>query len=80
MGCGVANNELRCWGLSFWANAPPVSNNLDFGWFNASPGLVDDSRSYAELAVSYSNNPSGAVCALDCPTGTAWCSNGQARR
>ncbi len=75
MGCGLANGELRCWGLSFWANAEPVSNNLDFGWWNVSPGLVDDTRNYIELAVSASGSIFEAVCALDV-SAAIWCSNG----
>jgi len=58
-GCGLVGGALWCWPGD--SGAP--SHAPQFGAFDAVPSLVDDSRTYTDVAVS--NEGSGAVCALD---------------
>ena len=68
LGCGIVDGAIWCWG-AFWANTAPVSYNDDFGWSNSSPGLLDDSRTYVELAVAWDT-----ACGVD-EARAVWCMN-----
>ncbi|HET9294321.1 MAG TPA: hypothetical protein VFO06_08515 [Gemmatimonadales bacterium] len=69
MGCGIVDGGIFCWGDEFWENTAPVSDRQLFGWTNSSPGLVDDSREFIDLAVG-----STSVCGLD-DQHAVWCAN-----
>ena len=60
VGCGIVAGAIWCWGESYWAGTPPVSDRDLFGWVGLSPGLVDDAHDYIDVAAS---GPS--VCGLD---------------
>lgn len=76
MGCGRASGALWCWGPGFWANTappsvapprPPDSPVIDP---DLSPGLVDASHGFVDLAVA-----GPVVCGLD-PQQAIWCTTG----
>lgn len=75
MGCGLASGELRCWGFNFWANGQPASNRDMFGWYNFTPGLVDDTHDFVGIAASPYSAFYDAVCGVN-SAGTVWCSGG----
>ena len=67
--CGLVGGALWCWGDSFWAPTPPPSDrNIGF-WINQSPGLVDDTHDFIDVAVS-----SISVCGLDVQQ-EVWCAS-----
>ncbi len=69
LACGLVTGDLWCWGADSWASTSPASHLPQFGWTDESPGLVDDSREFGEVAVSFTS-----VCATDLSGGT-WCAN-----
>lgn len=76
MGCGLVGSAVWCWGQGFWANTPPPS--VAPPWepgtpmidANLSPGLLDDSHGFVDLAVA-----GPVVCGLD-PQQAVWCTTG----
>jgi hypothetical protein len=73
LGCGLVAGALWCWGNDSWVHSPPASDRPDpFGYAPAtSPGLVDDSHGFIDLAVS-----DNSVCALDLHA-SAWCADAE---
>ena len=66
--CGLADEALWCWGEgSGYVSVAPSEQDAVLPVWEQAPGLVDDSREYADVAAA-----SGAGCALD-KGGTAWC-------
>ncbi len=74
IGCGIVAGATWCWGRGFWANTPPVSDRDIFGWVGSSPGLVDATRGFIDLAVGLSS-----VCGLD-DQGEMWCASQNAQQ
>ncbi len=68
LACGLVSGDLWCWGRYFWANSAPASIYAPH-WDNFSPGLVDDTHDFVDLAVS-----ARFVCALD-QVGAVWCAS-----
>lgn len=66
--CGLVDGALWCWGRYFWANNAPASIYGDL-WDDFSPGLVDDTHDFIELAVT-----ANFVCALDQQL-AVWCAS-----
>lgn len=68
MGCGLVGGALWCWGRRFWANTVPASI-YQVDWHNFSPGLVDDTHDFIDVAVT-----AQFVCAVD-HQGAVWCAS-----
>ena len=66
MACGVVSSAIWCWGEGFWSNGNPVSIQPGDG-LSISPGLVDATREYTDVAVS-----GRSVCGL-ATQGEVWC-------
>ncbi len=69
IGCGLVVGSLWCWGDTFWVRTSPPSNRDLFGWLNLSPGLVDDTHDFIDVAVSGTS-----VCGLDRQQ-AVWCAS-----
>ncbi len=67
MGCGLVDGSLWCWGEDFWVRTLPPSYRDAPLWLNLSPGLVDDTHDFIDVAVS-----SYSVCGLDLQQ-EVWC-------
>ena len=67
LGCGLISGAVWCWGRGFWATSAPPSDNPGYAALSTSPGLVDDSQVFADIAVGYQT-----VCALD-SSHVVWC-------
>jgi len=65
MGCGLVAGALWCWGEDFWAPTPPPSHHDVL--VNQSPGLVDDTHDFVDVAVGFLS-----VCGLDVQL-EVWC-------
>jgi hypothetical protein len=80
MGCGLVGGALWCWGPGFWANTappsigPPRPPDTPFIDPDLSPGLVDDTHGFVDLAVAGS-----VLCGLD-PHQSVWCTTGPAHQ
>lgn len=74
LGCGLVSGALWCWGRYFWANSAPASiyENHEWPlntWAIVSPGLVDDTHNFVDLAVT-----ANVVCAVDHQE-AVWCAS-----
>jgi len=71
LGCGLVSGALWCWGISSWVSSPAPSDRPDPTGYapTSSPGLVDDTHGFIDLAVG-----DQAVCALD-EQGITWCAD-----
>ncbi len=67
LACGLKAGALWCWGIHSWETTQAPSLSPRWTLESSSPGLVDDSHLFTDLAVTF-----GRVCALD-PSQAVWC-------
>lgn len=74
VGCGLLGGAIWCWGKGFWGTTPPASDRELFGLEMSSPGWIDGTRGFVDVAVSGSS-----VCGLD-DKGEVWCASENAQQ